>query len=48
MAAIGLPREWGLGSLRLTLGVDTTAQQVESLFLKLPTRIAPARGLQRN
>ncbi len=29
MAAIGLEREWGLGSLRVTLGSGTTSAQVE-------------------
>jgi len=45
IAAIGLSREWGLGSLRVTLGTGTRAQDVE-LFLKaLPGLVGQARSL---
>ena len=47
MAAIGLPREWGLGSLRVTLGKDTTAAQVEAFLKVLPGLVEKARSLNR-
>ncbi len=45
MAAIGLPPEWGLGSLRVTLGKDSTAAQVESFLDNLPGLVEKAKFL---
>jgi cysteine desulfurase len=45
MAAIGLEREWGLGSLRVTLGSGTTPGQVDSFLKVLPSLVEKARGL---
>ncbi len=45
MNAIGLSREWGLGSLRVTLGKDTTTENVESFLQMLPGLVEKARGL---
>jgi cysteine sulfinate desulfinase/cysteine desulfurase-like protein len=46
MNAIGLSRAWGLGSLRVTLGVQTTPAEVD-LFLKvLPDLVKKARTLK--
>ena len=46
MNAIGLLRDWGLGSLRVTLGVQTTPADVD-LFLKaLPELVQKARKLR--
>ncbi len=45
MSAIGLGREWGLGSLRVTLGAGTTAEGVEKFLVALPALIEKARGL---
>ena len=45
MAAIGLPREWGLGSLRVTLGTASTAQDVDEFLAALPELVEKARGL---
>ena len=45
MNAIGLSREWGLGSLRVTLGKDTTPEDVESFLNALPTLVEKARTL---
>ena len=45
LTAIGLSRSWALGSLRITLGQDTTVQQVESLIQVLPALVKRARGL---
>ena len=47
MSAIGLSREWGLGSLRVTLGSGTIAEHVESFLRTLPGLIEKARGLNR-
>ncbi len=45
ITSIGLPREWALGSLRVTLGMRTSAEQIE-LFLKtLPSLVEKARRL---
>jgi cysteine desulfurase len=45
MNAIGLSHEWGLGSLRVTLGKDTTPEHVESFLAALPTLVEKARSL---
>jgi cysteine desulfurase len=43
--SIGLPREWGLGSLRVTLGRDTTPAQTDEFLKALPPLVARARTL---
>ncbi len=48
MSAIGLPREWGLGSLRITLGISTTPAQVEKFLDTLPNLMQQARALSRS
>jgi cysteine desulfurase len=45
MNAIGLSREWGLGSLRVTLGTGTTTEHVESFLSVLPGLVESARKL---
>lgn len=45
MAAIGLSREWGLGSLRITVGNGTTPEQVEIFLDELPALVEKARAL---
>jgi cysteine desulfurase len=45
MTAIGLPREWGLGSLRVTLGSGTTAEHVEAFLSALPELVVKTRKL---
>jgi cysteine desulfurase len=45
MDALGLPREWGLGSLRITLGVGTNAFEIDSFLNTLPGLIVKARNL---
>ncbi|MBN2385490.1 MAG: cysteine desulfurase [Anaerolineales bacterium] len=47
MAALGLPREWGLGSLRVTLGSGTTPEHVEAFLGVLPGLVEKARRLNR-
>ena len=45
MNAIGLSREWGLGSLRVTFGSGTTAEHVDSFLQTLPDLVEKARKL---
>jgi cysteine desulfurase len=45
MNAIGLSREWGLGSLRVTLGKDTLPEHVEAFLDALPALVQKARTL---
>ena len=47
MSAIGLPREWGLGSLRITLGIGTTPAHVDAFLRALPPLVERARKLKR-
>ena len=46
MNAIGLSRDWGLGSLRVTLGVHTTPADVNSFLDVLPGLVQKARKLR--
>jgi cysteine desulfurase len=46
MTAIGLSREWGLGSLRVTLGIHTTPEQVEEFLEVLPGLVEKVRTLR--
>jgi cysteine desulfurase len=48
MDAIGLPPEWGLGSLRVTLGKDSTITQVEAFLDVLPGLVEKTRKLNRS
>jgi cysteine desulfurase len=43
MSAIGLSRDWGLGSLRVTLGSGTTPAQVDAFLTVLPGLVSKAR-----
>ena len=45
MNAIGLSREWGLGSLRVTLGRESQPEHVESFLKVLPSLVEKARSL---
>jgi cysteine desulfurase len=47
MHAIGLSRDWGLGSLRVTLGVHTTPADVDAFLATLPGLVEKARKLGR-
>ena len=47
MNAIGLSPDWGLGSLRVTLGKDTLPEHVELFLSALPLLVQKARGLSR-
>lgn len=46
MNAIGLSRDWGLGSLRVTLGVHTSAADVDAFLNVLPGLVEKARRLK--
>jgi len=46
MTSIGLSPEWGLGSLRVTLGASTTPGHVEAFLKILPGLVKKCRGLQ--
>ena len=46
MNAIGLSREWGLGSLRITLGANSSASDVDGLIKVLPSLVEKARALR--
>jgi cysteine desulfurase len=43
LTALGLADDWALGSLRITLGKSTTADQVEAFLKVLPDAVARAR-----
>ncbi len=45
MNAIGLSADWGLGSLRVTLGKDTSPEDVELFLTALPELIVKSRSL---
>jgi cysteine desulfurase len=45
LTAIGLGRDWALGSLRVTLGSATTPEQVEAFLDQLPVIVARARSM---
>jgi cysteine desulfurase len=47
MNAIGLSHDWGLGSLRVTLGNGTTHEHVESFLQVLPDLVTNARVLNK-
>lgn len=47
MTAIGLSRDWGLGSLRVTLGNGTTSEHIESFLSALPGLVEKARKLNK-
>jgi cysteine desulfurase len=46
MNAIGLARDWGLGSLRVTVGIHTTPADVDSFLKALPELVQKARKLR--
>lgn len=46
--ALGYSDDWALGSLRVTLGKDSTAEQVDSFTKALPNLVEKARKLSNN
>lgn len=47
ITSLGLTREWALGSLRVTLGSETTPEEVQSFLDALPGLVEKARALTR-
>lgn len=47
ITSLGYSRDWALGSLRITLGIDTTSEHVDSFLHTLPTLIEKVRNLNR-
>jgi cysteine desulfurase len=47
LTALGLTRSWALGSLRVTLGKDTTVSQIEAFLQELPGMIQRVRQLNQ-
>jgi cysteine desulfurase len=47
MNALGFSREWGLGSLRITLGVNSTPSDIEALLKTLPSLVDKARAIRK-
>jgi cysteine desulfurase len=47
LLALGLPRQWAAGSLRVTLGVDSTPEKIEALTRVLPDLVTRNRELRR-
>jgi cysteine desulfurase len=45
MIALGLTRDWALGSLRVTIGMETKPEQIELFVKTLPSLVEKARGL---
>lgn len=47
ITSLGHPREWALGSLRITLGSGSTAEQVDSFLSVLPGLVEKVRSLRK-
>jgi cysteine desulfurase len=47
ISALGYSRDWALGSLRITLGADSTPEGIESFLNTLPDLVQKARDLSR-
>ena len=45
LEALGLPAEWARGSLRLTVGLDNTAAQIDYVLRELPALIETLRAM---
>jgi cysteine desulfurase len=45
LIAMGIPRSWALGSLRVTLGLQTTLGEVEAFLKALPSLVEKNRAL---
>lgn len=46
ITSLGLSRDWALGSLRVTLGADSTPAEIEAFLAALPSLVAKARSLK--
>lgn len=45
LTALGYPREWALGSLRVTLGQSTKPEEIDGFLTALPDLITQIREL---
>lgn len=45
LLAMGIPRAWALGSLRVTLGKDTSPREIDQFIADLPRLVERARSL---
>jgi cysteine desulfurase len=45
ITSLGLTRDWALGSLRITLGMDSTPEQIDLFLKRLPDLVNNARKL---
>ena len=48
ITSLGLSRDWGLGSLRITLGAASIPGEVAALLKALPELVQQTRALGRN
>jgi cysteine desulfurase len=46
LLAMGIPREWALGGLRITLGYHTTDEEIDAVIETLPTCVERVRAAQ--
>jgi len=46
ISSLGYSRDWALGSLRITLGMDSTPENVDSFLKTLPNLVEKARSLK--
>ena len=47
ITSLGYSRDWALGSLRITLGVDSTIEHVDFFLKALPALVEKARALNQ-
>ncbi len=47
VTSLGYSRDWALGSLRVTLGTDSTPEHIESFLKTLPVLVEKARALKQ-
>jgi cysteine desulfurase len=47
LSALGLPRQWALGSLRVTLGRDSSVAHIEAFLRELPGLVERVRQLKQ-
>jgi cysteine desulfurase len=47
ISALGFSRDWALGSLRITLGMDSNPEGVESFLKTLPALVDKARKINQ-
>jgi cysteine desulfurase len=48
LLALGLPQEWALGSLRVTIGQQTTSDELEGFLDTLPNLVHQVRNIVKS